>query len=138
MQVAKYFPHQHTVDIIIILHKNYHNKNIMNIIAMYSCVSVQLWIYLVSCTHYNGGGAWWLFLRLAHKSIHSFFNSSMYSEVINNTSSNMMLLKSCSYIETHLRYQWASLHTYHYYMASYFTHYVVPILVLGNNYFIIL
>ena len=56
---------------------------------------------------------WWcllVLLRLAHKSIHSFFNSSMYSEVINNTRQKLWCFSS---EETHMRYQWASLHTYH-------------------------
>ena len=98
---------------------------------------------LVSCTamdlsglsyslHNDGGGACWLFLRLAHKSIHSFFNSSIYSEVINNTSSNMMLLKCRDPLEIP-----TGITPYLPYVASYFTHYVVPFLVLGNNYFII-
>ena len=46
---------------------------------------------------HNGGGGVEIVLVDCfpdlHKLIHSFFNSSMYSEVMNNTSSNMILLK---------------------------------------------
>ena len=69
------------------------------------------------------------FLGLLISPIHSFFNSSIYSEVIHNASSNLMLLKCGDSVGIPM-----GVTSYLPYVASYLTHCVVPFLVLGKNY----